>query len=469
MRTVNILWAEDKQAKFLFYSEKLKNYFGGRNMLAEITRAVDGNELFRYLSDSGQRFDVLLTDIDMPNFSGIDAVKRLRESYPGLPMIIISEYTGDEEFSPILSDLINKKIISGYFPAGQHETWCEAVWRAIVRRAPSILHLSDIHFGIEHAFQERLQVEDLMNLALRDITAEDKIDLVVVSGDLTSRGTEQEFEQAADFLLSIARSLQLGLERFVIVPGNHDIYRDEEPNRRFSKFVEFLDGFYRRLPDPHVAFARYPALYEVDRRWLHWNTRKHQDESLYSVSIFDDLQTIVIGLNSVISLGDARLNFSKIEPRQLINVAEALNTLSPPQSHYFRVAVFHHNPVAVPSFSSEGEPERIVRNPALLLHELIKNKVRLALHGHTHYSIGFKYLPYLLDGTKTLSSPLAVVGAGTLSGKDLQAAQSYYHMTVIRCDLDEAGTVPSATLIPYRLKDDWLGWESISPVKISFS
>ena len=469
MRTVNILWAEDKDANFLKYSRKLKEYFGERGFLAEITRAVDGNALFRHLTYPSERFDILLTDIDMPNFDGIKAVKRLRMSYPGLPMIIISAFTGEDVFAPILSDLVDQKIISGYFPAGEEEAWCEAIWRAIARRAPTILHLSDIHFGSEHAFQEKLQVEDLMSLVLREITAKEKIDLVVVSGDLTSRGTEQEFEHAADFLSSIARTLQLGPERFVIVPGNHDIYRSEEPNRRFSKFVEFLDGFYRRLPDPGVAFTRFPALYDEERQWLHWNAKKHQDESLYSVAIFDDLQTIVIGLNSVISIGDDRLNFSRIEPKQLIKIAEELNDLSPPQSHYFRIAVFHHNPVAVPSFSSEGEPDRIVRNPALVLRELIKNRVRLALHGHTHYSIGFKYLPYLLDGDRTLSSPLVVVGAGTLSGRDLQAAQSYYHMTVIRCDLDEAGTIPSATLIPYRLKDDWLGWESVTSVKITFS
>jgi CheY-like chemotaxis protein/Icc-related predicted phosphoesterase len=468
MRKVHILWAEDNPATLVSFLEKLKVFLEDRGVLAEFTIAENGDAVFRHLSSAEQKFDLLLTDIVMPQFNGINTVKILNKQYPGLPMIIVSAYTESEEYASILSDLKEHKIISDYFSLQSGEVWFEAAWRALTQRAPNILHLSDIHFGSDHAFQGRLKINDLISLALGTIVLKGPIDLVVISGDLTSRGTEEEFSQAEEFLSSLASTLNLSHDRFVIVPGNHDIYRDEETGRRFSKFVEFLDSFYRKLSNPNIAFERYPELYDSFTQRLHWKAKKHSEESLYSISIYDELKTIIIGLNSVISSGEGRLNFSKIEPKQLIKIATALNALRPPQSNYLRIAVFHHNPFSVPSFTDEGEPERVVRNPALVLHELIKNQVRLILHGHAHYSIGFQYLPFFLDEDRRVSNPLYVFGAGTLSGKDLVVSQSYYHLTVIRCAVNEGGNISTASLTPYRLKDDWLDWESILPVNIIF-
>ncbi|HEV7745664.1 MAG TPA: metallophosphoesterase [Pyrinomonadaceae bacterium] len=466
MRKINILWAEDNSTTFALHEGNLRSFLGARGISATITRAEDGNAVFRHLSYPELRFAALLTDIDMPHFNGLDTVKALKKQYPGLPMIVVSDYTTSPEYAPILSELSDTKVITGYFAVQSEEAWFEATWHAVARTAPTILHLSDIHFGSDHAFQAKLGIGDLITIALRNITKGGPIDLVVVSGDLTSEGTEDEFRQADEFLFSVAQTLEIDVNRFVIVPGNHDIYRREEVGRRFSKFVEFLDGFYRRSADPMVAFSRYPDLYDVHREWLHWDAKKHSEQSLYSISIYDELETVVIGLNSVISSGELRLDLSKIEPKQLISVSDALDELGSPRSNYFRVAVFHHNPFVVPSFSAEGEPERVVRNPALVLHELIKNQVRLVLHGHSHYSIGFKYVPLFLEEDKRTSAPLHVFGAGTLSGKDLAVAQSYYHFTTIRCELNEEGSVTSVGVTPYRLKDDRLDWQSLQRVDV---
>jgi hypothetical protein len=63
----------------------------------------------------------------------------------------------------------------------------------------------------------------------------------------------------------------------------------------------------------------------------------------------DELET-VIGLNSVISSGEERLERSKIEPKQLIKRSHTLDNL-PPRPNYFRIAVFYHDPFSVPRFS----------------------------------------------------------------------------------------------------------------------
>ena len=70
----------------------------------------------------------------------------------------------------------------------------------------SIIHISDLHFGAA----DRPRADSL----LRSL-AHIKPDLVVVSGDLTQRGSTQQYQQASDYLGQISRQQ-------LIVPGNHD-------------------------------------------------------------------------------------------------------------------------------------------------------------------------------------------------------------------------------------------------------
>jgi len=467
MRKIQILWAEDNKATYKIYSEKLKAFLIEKDLDAEISWAVDGNAVFRFLYTKERRFDLLITDIEMPYFNGISTVVELKKQHPGLPMIIVSRLTESETYASRLNELLERKVIDGFFSLDETAAWFVAA-RRLMTIAPNILHLSDIHFGSDHAFQGRLKIVDLMKKLLKNIAAVGKIDLVIVSGDLTSRGTEKEFEKAEEFLISIAEELRLGLDRFVIVPGNHDIYRGEEEGRRFLKFIEFLDSFHGRDPSRQTVLESYPELYDAERVRLHWEGSKHSEESLYRISIYDELQTVVVGLNSVIASGDQSFDLSKVEPTQLLKISERLDALTYPQSDYFRMAVFHHNPLAVPSFTSEGELERLVRNPTFVLNELIRNGVSLLFHGHAHYAIGYEIRPIFMTGDRLQTKRLHVFGAGTLSGKDLQIAQSSYNLTVMQFQLNDSGRISSALVHPYRLKDDSLDWESVPPEEIRF-
>jgi 3',5'-cyclic AMP phosphodiesterase CpdA len=90
-----------------------------------------------------------------------------------------------------------------------------------------VLHVSDLHFGRD----ERVVVEVLVR-AMEDLAP----DVLVVSGDLTQRGRQLQFEHAAAFL---------GKFRYpqIIVPGNHDgayfnpIRRLFYPLRRYQQYI----------------------------------------------------------------------------------------------------------------------------------------------------------------------------------------------------------------------------------------
>lgn len=77
--------------------------------------------------------------------------------------------------------------------------------------SPRILHLSDLHTGARHGSQDAT-----FGLAVAALVERVDPDLVVVTGDLTHRGTTTQHAHAAQFLHGLGRPL-------LVVPGNHDI------------------------------------------------------------------------------------------------------------------------------------------------------------------------------------------------------------------------------------------------------
>ncbi len=457
MRTVNILWADDDDVQYKTCSKTLETYLESEGFNVLIERAVDGDAVYRILFNQ-THFDVLIVDIEMPNWSGIDTVQDLSKKYPGLPMIVISGKIHLPQFTDLLPKLVRQSIIKGFYSVEPREDWCKSVLKIITKKAPIILQISDIHFGEYHAFQDNLRVKELITPVLNKIRKENQIDLVIVSGDLSSKGSEAEFEQAKKFLLFIANQLNISLKQIIIVPGNHDIYRNEEPNRRFVKYIEFINSFYAEADDPVSIFQNYPDLYNSSEKKLYWNSKIHKADDLYSINTYDDLNTIVIGLNSVTSKQD-RWNLGEISPSQLLKISSKLNDLEYSRSDYFRIAVLHHHLFVVPSFTNEGEPERIVRNQGLVLKSLIENRVKLVFHGHTHYSVGCQHQIYPFNSNINEQNSIYVISTGTMSGKEQTKPQSFFHLTVVCCKHDNKGSISKASVNPYRLMSDSLKWQ----------
>ncbi len=89
-----------------------------------------------------------------------------------------------------------------------------------------LLHLSDLHCEVQPSVEKTRIIQALLS----DINDQSQVvafDLVVFSGDLAFSGKPDEFDAALALLLDpLAESLGLSRERFLLVPGNHDIDRD---------------------------------------------------------------------------------------------------------------------------------------------------------------------------------------------------------------------------------------------------
>src|SRR6185312_7752582 len=128
-----------------------------------------------------------------------------------------------------------------------------------------LAHVSDLHFGHHDPKVAATLAADL---------AAQSPDLVVVSGDLTQRGTPEEFELARAFLDSLASPV-------FAVPGNHDLGR--------NLVRRFLDpyGLYRRYIAPEIepfletggiALAGLNTTRRAlaDRDWSNGSINRHQ-------------------------------------------------------------------------------------------------------------------------------------------------------------------------------------------------
>ncbi len=61
----------------------------------EVVTASSGNEAWEKFSENP--FDVVVTDITMPGISGIELLKRIKESRPQTHVIIMTAYGSDEK------------------------------------------------------------------------------------------------------------------------------------------------------------------------------------------------------------------------------------------------------------------------------------------------------------------------------------------------------------------------------------
>lgn len=69
-------------------SKGLELIFNTTQEINFVGSVTDGEALFRFISES--RVDLILMEIDLPKLNGITAVRRLKEEYPNIKVIIFS-------------------------------------------------------------------------------------------------------------------------------------------------------------------------------------------------------------------------------------------------------------------------------------------------------------------------------------------------------------------------------------------
>ena len=138
-----------------------------------------------------------------------------------------------------------------------------------------VLHISDLHYADDSSAGQHVwsigaqpgrNLVDALTSAIEE--SETRIGAVIVTGDLTFRGTRDEFKTASDELFRLTYSLELSLEHLIVVPGNHDILWTEQqdydpnlpvtlaPNQATAPYRAFFRQLFRYDANPDLSMAR---------------------------------------------------------------------------------------------------------------------------------------------------------------------------------------------------------------------
>jgi small GTP-binding protein len=262
----------------------------------------------------------------------------------------------------------------------------------IVSEPLRILHLSDLHIGVDTDPQSMLQplVADVRNQS-GGLNFE-KLDYLVISGDLTNSAKLEEFEQARQFISGLIEQFQLSAERCIIVPGNHDLSWDEkvynwEQGRLIDK-RDFREGYYLERGD--IFLVRNEELYpkrfknfsEVFYHPLVMKEYPLKSDEQSIPYLFTDTRIQFLALNSCWEIDeffpnrsgicDKALTRGLLTANQQIEQAKQRDRI-PSDAKILRIVVWHH-PIT-------GN-EKIQQDA--FLGRLQQENYRLCLHGHIH-------------------------------------------------------------------------------------
>ena len=117
-----------------------------------------------------------------------------------------------------------------------------------------ILHLSDIHIGKTYKEPENIACQIASDI---DHVGLSNINCIVVTGDIfdgTVPVTELLLDTAVNFfellieeINSNQKKCQINKSDVIFVPGNHDIIRTDDLQKRWEKYHLFLKKFYEEV------------------------------------------------------------------------------------------------------------------------------------------------------------------------------------------------------------------------------
>jgi predicted MPP superfamily phosphohydrolase len=284
----------------------------------------------------------------------------------------VREFGDVPSLDPTLYDVFEE---DGRISTNPRSNWTMA---PIFTPGDAILHLSDLHFGDDYGFPlarrrgegvDRPTLHELLaTRLLRELGV--RVGVIVVSGDLITRGNANNYPAVEAFLLDLLRALDLEREHCVIVPGNHDLWvtNVDHPTRDYSHeapYRQFVSAFFR---------ADFQGLERVRR---------------YRTRVGDDL--VFIELNSSRIRSDALKDYGYVSKHRYESLLEWVNAVlrddPAPTGRSILFAVLHHHvlPVWAVSIPDDKRPVSLCLDAGELIDQFQKHHIRFVLHGHQHF------------------------------------------------------------------------------------
>lgn len=315
-----------------------------------------------------------------------------------------------------------------------------------------ILHLTDLHLGnaadnsLDEYKSEFVPIEERVTrqkvlhstlTALARYLGEtgEKLDAIVVSGDITYANASDGFEALAG-TLDILGDRVPPPERILVVPGNHDVQWHTKPSspERYANFVTYVRGrgYVTPLLDgvdklPVQANSHQLILDGGRIQIVPINSTNYcgvlapfkymSDDQWAAIEAFPNVPNLSLlqkEINALRSYDAARLT-----PQQLQALGTIIESAGVPREPgRIRIAVLHHHLLPV-SASEEVKPFESVVNLGALRSFLLAHEFDIVLHGHKHASNIFwdTMTPFRSSGNES-SRRILVISGSTLGATE---------------------------------------------------
>lgn len=232
----------------------------------------------------------------------------------------------------------------------------------------SWLHLSDLHFRCrEDCFDSQLVYDDL----LRDIEKiVEKIDFVLVTGDIAFSGDVKEYGIAKTFFDKVIKILNIDKKSIFFVPGNHDIRRS-----KVSHYVaKILDNVNSEKEVTEILGSKELRKLFLEKFENYYNFISEYTPDIDRTELSFTRTISVNGVEiSIVGLNSAWASTSTDEKGKIIlgerQVIEAFSKIGNSQLTF---TVLHH-----PLYYFRDDDVAVVE-------EIINHRSDFVIHGHIH-------------------------------------------------------------------------------------
>ncbi len=217
------------------------------------------------------------------------------------------------------------------------------------------LHLSDLHLTCKKdsedwtikSINQDIVIRSLLE-AIQELLIEkdQKPDLVFITGDLVRGGKPDEYKVATEFCDQLLKITNLSKQQLFIVPGNHDVNRDEinPAHKKRLYLFDDQDGISDILSDSELSpilMKKLDAFYKFHNEFFCQESKFNEHFTIAKPIIIDgtDSKINLLGLNSALFAGyngddEKKLAFGLHQSSQAFQTIDKNAALT--------IAFFHH-------------------------------------------------------------------------------------------------------------------------------
>jgi 3',5'-cyclic AMP phosphodiesterase CpdA len=255
----------------------------------------------------------------------------------------------------------------------------------------AIIHLSDLHVSIHETLKgvaidcNSILTTDKQNQSVNNFikefckTINEKFNgfelILVISGDITDKSIIEEYKTAEYILQQIISKLSISLNNVLLVPGDHDVNRDDcRKAHENGKRTEVKKKSYEYFDE---KFEKFKIFYDT---FYQGNNIFNSQKSVVNLINLNNEKLLLIGLNSNFKIDyDGGNGFFSIN--QLEHELDEINETYPDHS---KIVVFHHNIFASYENKMKGQWDDEHNNRLAVFRVFEKYPVNCLFYGNEH-------------------------------------------------------------------------------------